>query len=199
MSHGDITYTHPMSRWQPGTGGRIAEAAVSLFGERGFEGTTVADIAERAGVTRRTVFRYYPDKRDVIFGEYDGLRDLVGSAVALAPAGSSTPVVLGVALNAIADDVFAGAQQRVRVIRRIIAEDESLREREQHKNAVIASAGEDAFVARGLARTDARIAAGLGVLALSSALERWSEAPDGTSLGALVDEALATISALAVR
>ena len=188
-----------MTRWEPGTGGRIAESALALFGERGFEATTVADIADRAGVTRRTVFRYYPDKRDVIFGEYDSLRFIVGEAVGRAPAGSSTLEVLRIGLSALAAGVFSGAQDRVRIIRGIIAADDSLREREQHKNAIIAAAGEDAFVARGLRRDEARIAAGLGVLALSTALERWAESPDGTPLETLLTETLATISAVVTR
>ncbi|MFD7714025.1 TetR family transcriptional regulator, partial [Streptomyces sp. NPDC059786] len=62
-----------MGRWEPGAGDRLREAALSLYMERGFEQTMVADIAERAGVTARTFFRYFADKREVLF---DGTSDL---------------------------------------------------------------------------------------------------------------------------
>src|ERR1700721_4611160 len=57
-----------MSRWEPNARGRLEQAALDLYVERGFEQTTVADIAERAGLTERTFFRHYANKREVLFG-----------------------------------------------------------------------------------------------------------------------------------
>ena len=69
-----------MGRWEPDARGRLMQAALELYGERGFEQTTVAEIAQRAGLTERTFFRHFADKREVLFsGEVD---DLVLSALA---------------------------------------------------------------------------------------------------------------------
>src|SRR5258708_28244623 len=71
-----------MGRWEPDSRGRLAKAALELYGERGFENTTVAEIAERAGVTERTFFRHFADKREVLFGGADELREVLVSNVA---------------------------------------------------------------------------------------------------------------------
>ena len=65
-----------MSRWEPNARGRLEQAALELYIERGFEQTTVAEIAEQAGLTERTFFRYFADKREVLFGGQDVLQDL---------------------------------------------------------------------------------------------------------------------------
>jgi AcrR family transcriptional regulator len=184
-----------MGRWQPGAVDRITEAAIQLFRDNGFESTTAAEIAERAGVTRRTFFRYFADKRDVLFSEHDKLGDVVASVVAAAPPQSSASSVLSTGFHRLADDVFAGRRERVRVLHRIIVSDDSLREREQHKNAIIADAGERAFLARGFDPASARLAAGLGVLVLSLAIERWIE-DDDSDLGAIADDLLRSIGDL---
>lgn len=75
-----------MGRWEPNARGRLAEAALELYSERGFEQTTVAEIAKRAGLTERTYFRHYADKREVLFGGTE-LRDLLVGAVAGCPGG----------------------------------------------------------------------------------------------------------------
>ncbi len=74
-----------MSRWEPNARGRLEQAALELYCERGFEQTTVAEIAERAGLTERTFFRYFADKREVLFAGGVTLQELLVSAVAGAP------------------------------------------------------------------------------------------------------------------
>jgi AcrR family transcriptional regulator len=185
-----------VSRWEPGAADRITDAAVELFRERGFEGTTTAAIAERAGVTRRTFSRYFADKRDVVFGEHSKLPGVVADVIATAPPGSPVPVVLSMALHRLADEVFVDFRDRMRGLHQIIVSDESLREREQHKNALIADAAERAFVERGFAPFESRLAAGLGVLVLSLAIERWV-AEDDSDLGDLADQVLASIGSMA--
>src|SRR2546428_14039447 len=86
-----------MARWEPDSRGRLEQAALDLYGERGFENTTVADIAARAGLTERTFFRYFADKREVLFSGSRTLQDLLVDKVASAP-GSTSPI-----------DVVAGA------------------------------------------------------------------------------------------
>ena len=67
MSVTAIKYDRGMTRWEPNARGRLERAALELYGERGFEQTTVAEIAERAGLTERTFFRHFADKREVLF------------------------------------------------------------------------------------------------------------------------------------
>src|ERR1700761_6608090 len=66
-----------MGRWEPDAARRLREAAMELFGERGYEQTTVAEIAERAGVTERTFFRYFSDKREVLFAGGESLKEFL--------------------------------------------------------------------------------------------------------------------------
>ncbi len=66
-----------MVRWEPGSQGRLAQAALELYGERGYDQTTVAEIAERAGLTERTFFRYFSDKREVLFSGAKALQELL--------------------------------------------------------------------------------------------------------------------------
>jgi len=91
MSATVIGYDPCVTRWQPNARGRLERAALELYSERGFEQTTVAEIAERAGLTERTFFRHFADKREVLFGGAGGLQQLLVDAVAGAP-GSVTPI-----------------------------------------------------------------------------------------------------------
>ncbi|MER7370487.1 helix-turn-helix domain-containing protein, partial [Nonomuraea wenchangensis] len=74
-----------MGRWEPNARGRLEEAALELYGERGYEQTTVAEIARRAGLTERTFFRHFADKREVLFGGGTLLEERLTAAVAAAP------------------------------------------------------------------------------------------------------------------
>jgi AcrR family transcriptional regulator len=91
-----------MVRWEPNARGRLGQAAFELFTERGFEQVTVAEIAERAGLTERTFFRYFADKREVLFAGADGFQELFVSGVAGAP-DSAAPI------DAVAGALYAAA------------------------------------------------------------------------------------------
>src|ERR1035438_1758875 len=95
-----------MGRWQPEARTRLERAAMELFGERGFEQTTVAEIAARAGLTERTFFRHYADKREVLFGGSSESSWLLMQSVADAPAGA-TPIDTIAAVLATAGELFA--------------------------------------------------------------------------------------------
>src|SRR4051794_33644988 len=99
MSHGDITYDVGMARWEPDAGGRMREAALELFLDHGYEQTTVAEIAERAGVTARTFFRHYADKREVLFAGSEALERGMVAAVAGAPPSASPLDAVAAALD----------------------------------------------------------------------------------------------------
>src|ERR1700709_2681709 len=85
MSPGVIHYDRRVARWQPDARGRLLEAAMTLYGERGFDSTTVAEIAEQAGLTKRTFFRHFADKREVLFSGADELKELFVTEVSGAP------------------------------------------------------------------------------------------------------------------
>src|SRR5258708_35332057 len=80
-----------MGRWQPDSRGRLQEAALALFAERGFDKTTAAQIADRAGVTERTFFRHFADKREVLFGGSAVLQERIVAGVAGAPGDDGPP------------------------------------------------------------------------------------------------------------
>src|SRR5580692_8147260 len=89
-----------MARWEPDAAGRLVEAAMQLYRERGFDRTTVAEIAARAGLTERTFFRYFADKREVLFSGAGTLQDLLVGAVLSAPDSASPIHAVATALEA---------------------------------------------------------------------------------------------------
>src|SRR6201994_808584 len=118
-----------MGRWEPNARGRLAEAAFALYAERGFEQTTVAEIAKRAGLTERTFFRHFADKREVLFAGADALRELMLSTVAGVPESLAPVDAAAVGLEAAGAFIQEGgalAQQR----QAIIAASAELQERE---------------------------------------------------------------------
>src|SRR5579871_1187955 len=102
MSLGVINYSGSMARWQPDARGRLAQAAFELYGERGFDNTTVEEIAERAGLTKRTFFRYFADKREVLFWGAHELEQRFVEAVVAAPASAASLDAVTAGLDAIA-------------------------------------------------------------------------------------------------
>ena len=147
-----------MGRWQPDARTRLQEAALALYRERGYEQTTVAEIAERAGLTKRTFFRYFTDKREVLFWGSELLEQRMVAAIEAAPASASALGMIGAALDAAAvrfEEVreFAGPRHQ------IIASSHELQERELIKAASLAAAMARALRARGFGDTAATLTA----------------------------------------
>ena len=169
-----------MSRWEPDSRGRLEQAAFALFAERGYENTTVAEIAERAGLTERTFFRQYSDKREVLFAGGSEFQELVVSAIASAPA--SLPPIDAVAAGL---DAAAALLQKRRAFARmrqaIIAANAELRERELIKLASLSAAIADTLRGRGLADPAASLTAEVAIAVFRVAFERWLD--DGNQLG----------------
>jgi len=168
-----------MARWQPNARERLVLAALDLFAERGYEHTTVIEIAERAGLTKSTFFRYFPDKREVLFGG-DTMAGLLAEGIATAPGGASPLDAVGHALQAIGQEVFVPARRDLAARRRaVIAANPELQEREALKGLGLSTAMAQALQRRGAPGLTSSAAAAMGALTLSIAYERWSERSGG--------------------
>ena len=187
-----------MSRWEPDARGRLERAALELYGERGFDRTTVAEIAGRAGLTERTFFRHYADKREVLFGGSTELEELLVGTVAAAPERTGPIDAIGAALEAAAP-VFEQRRDRVRLRRSIIAAQAELQERELIKLASLAGAITGALRGRGVAEPAASLAAEAGVAVFKVAFERWLDDPDGKPLVGHLRESVSELKAVATR
>ncbi|MDN5916911.1 MAG: TetR/AcrR family transcriptional regulator [Pseudonocardia sp.] len=161
-----------MSRWEPDARGRLEQAAMELYSERGFDQTTVAEIAARAGLTERTFFRHYADKREVLFGGSAHLQELLVGAIAGAPEKAAPMDAIGTALDAVAH-VFEERRDSVRLRQSIVAAHTELQERELIKMSSLASATAAALRGRGVAEPAASLAAEAGIAVFKIAFERW--------------------------
>jgi AcrR family transcriptional regulator len=190
-----IEYGRRMVRWEPDSRGRLEQAALALFGERGFENTTVADIAARAGLTERTFFRYFGDKREVLFSGAGALQELLVGAAVSAPE-SAAPID---AIAAALDAAGAALQERREFARQrhsVIAANTELRERELIKLASLASALADALRGRGVAGPAATLTAEAGIAVFRVAFERWVNESDEHDLPVLIRKSLDELKAV---
>jgi AcrR family transcriptional regulator len=183
-----------MGRWEPDSRGRLEQAAFALFAERGFENTTVAEIAERAGLTERTFFRQYSDKREVLFAGGSEFQELVVSAIASAPA--SLPPIDAVAAGL--DAAAALLEERrafARMRQAIIAANAELRERELIKLASLSAAIADTLRGRGLADPAASLTAEVAIAVFRVAFERWLDEGNRLGLPEIMRESLDELKA----
>ena len=172
-----------MARWQPNAKERLVQAALDLFAERGYDNTTVVDIAERAGLTKSTFFRHFADKREVLFGG-DTLAGLLADGIASAPEGSPPTEAVAHGLDAIGTQAFTPARGEFAIRRRaVIAAHPELQEREALKGLALTAAMAEALERRGTPALTAQVTAQVGALALRIAYERWSDSADGDDFG----------------
>ncbi len=188
-------YDLRMVRWTPDSRGRLEQSALALYGERGFENTTVAEIAARAGLTERTFFRHFADKREVLFGGAGALQELLVSTVARAPK-SSVPIA---AVAAALDAAAAVLQERREFSQQrqaVIAANAELRERELIKLATLASAIADALRGRGVTEPAASLTAEAGIAVFKIAFERWINESNQRAFTQLIQDSLAELKAV---
>jgi AcrR family transcriptional regulator len=169
-------------------------AAVELFSEQGFAATTVPQITERAGLTTRTFFRHFADKREVLFGHEDAPAQ-ARAILAQAPQGMSTAEFIGWGLALMARERFDGHRDEFRVIQALIDSDESLQERALRKRETLNSLLSEALRGRGLGQRQARLLAEATVSALYAALDEWLTSDTDVSIDALALNALAGLHA----
>lgn len=183
-----------MVRWEPNARQRLEQAALELYSERGYEQATVAEIARRAGLTERTYFRHFADKREVLFGGSTLLRDTLVAALADAPA-TATPIeAIGAALEAL-PAVFQDRRPQVVLRQAIVAANPELQERELIKLASLSAALTEALTRRGTPSPAAELAAEAGVTVFRVAFQRWIAADDA-DMRTLIRESLAELKAV---
>lgn len=181
-------------RWEEGSAERLTTAALELFEERGFEDTSVVEIAERARVTTRTFFRYFPDKREVLFAESDRIRTAIVQAVLDAPDVTQPLRVVTTALAQFDWDVGGAEIQRRR--HAVIAANPGLLERELIKQDEIATEVVRALRRRGVEEEAARLATRVGIQVFATAYARWVEGDGGADLTELTEAATDLLRAL---
>ena len=184
-----------VARWEPNGRLRLREAALELYAERGYEGTTAAEIAERAGLTERTFFRHFGDKREVLFEGEAALQDLLVATVNGSDA-SEPRTALAQGLQAMAVSL-APRRDALRRREAIIAAHPELRERELIKLASLSAALADALQARGLDPATARLAGEVSIALFRVAFERWIADADKQELTEHVGDALGQLALFA--
>ncbi|MEV5650251.1 TetR/AcrR family transcriptional regulator [Nocardia sp. NPDC052254] len=170
-----------MARWEPGARDRLVVAAVDLFTEQGYDATTVAQIAERAGVTKSTFFRHFPDKRELLAAGQETLGRLLSDGIAEAP-GNATPLeAVAAGLRRAATAMGPGNRELAPRVQAAIAASTELQERDALKSVGLTAAMAEALIARGVPGVTAALASELGGLAFKRGFAEWIAGQGDTS------------------
>jgi len=190
-----------MPRWAPGVRERLVLAAVELFTEQGYDATTVTQIAESAGVTRSTFFRYFPDKRDILMAGQEALCRLLADGIAGAPEGASPLEAVAAGLQRVSGEMGPMNRELGPRMKAAVAANAELQERDALKSVGLAAAITSALIARGVPDPTAQLAGELGVLAFKRGFSEWSGEDRGSehdlahyALAALDELRIATAS-----
>jgi AcrR family transcriptional regulator len=190
-----INYHVLVARWEPNTPERLVRAALDLFTEQGYDATTVSEIAERAGVTKMTFFRHFPDKREVLFAGQEIHSRILADAIAAAP-GPATPVqAVGAALDALAATFTDERREFAARLLPVIAAHSELRERSAFKHIGLTQTMGEALEKRGVPELTASLAAELGMRAFDRAFSQWADPVSQQTLPDLTRQALAELRA----
>ena len=184
-----IPYYQPMPRWEAGADSRLTRAAYELYFERGFENVTVAEIAARAGLTKRTFFRYFADKREVLFSGAPAFQDAVVDAIVSAPRGVA-PIDAVVAALAAGGTGLTELGEGARGRQRLIDSSTDLQEREMIKMAGLTEAIGVALQLRSVPESAASLTAQAGVAVFKTAFERWADREGSVDFRHLIYKAL---------
>ncbi|MFI7604288.1 TetR/AcrR family transcriptional regulator [Micromonospora sp. NPDC049366] len=183
-----------MARWQPDARGRLAAAALELFHERGFDQTTVTDIAARAGLDKRTFYRIFGDKREALFSGDNLLEETLVKAVAETDADPFETVVT--AFRQVAEEIFADRLDLVRMRQAVIEASPELQERELRKMNRLAATVAATLRAKGVGDTTATLATESGVTVFRVAFTRWVTPGRDVALTDLIAEVAAELRAV---
>ncbi|GAA2292584.1 TetR/AcrR family transcriptional regulator [Streptomyces kunmingensis] len=184
-----------MARWQPGATQRLVVAAVDLFTEQGYDATTVAQIAERAGVTKSTFFRHFSDKRELLVAGQETLSRLLADGIAEAPASAGPLQAVAAGLERASSAMGPANRELGPRLAAAVAASTELQERDALKSVGLAAAMTAALIARGVPDPTAHLAGELGVLAFKRGYAQWSESDRDDTEG-LAPHALAALEDL---
>jgi AcrR family transcriptional regulator len=171
---------------------------MELYAERGFEQTTVAEIAARAGLTERTFFRHFADKREVLFAGSAYLQELLVSTLVSTP-DSAVPIDAVAAALAAAGDLLGQRRDYSRARQAVIVANPDLQERELIKLASLAAALADTLRLRGVPEPAASLTAEAGIAVFKVAFERWIDQSEGSGardLTQLIQDSLDQLKAV---
>jgi AcrR family transcriptional regulator len=186
-----------MVRWVPGTPDRLQRAALELFAARGYEQTTAAEIAQAVGLTERTFFRHFSDKREVLFHGQQSLTDAFVAGVAEAPQ-TASPIELSLSALRSASGFFPDDRRPYSRMRQSVIDDNpALQEREAHKLVRLGRALVDALTERGVDDLTADVVAQLSVMAFGIAFARWIRADEHRSFEDVATDVVRRVGAVA--
>lgn len=186
-----------MARWQPGTSGRLQAAALELFASRGYEQTTAAEIAQAVGLTERTFFRHFSDKREVLFRGQEQLTEAFLGGISAAPDGTAPLDLVAAALDS-GTAIFPDERRpHSRLRQSVIDQNPALRERERHKMSDLATAIGDALRSRGVGEPAATLAAESASTVFGIAFGQWIREGEERSLTEISRAVLAELRGLA--
>jgi AcrR family transcriptional regulator len=166
-----------MSRWEPGARERLVMAAVDLFTEQGYDATTVAQIAERAGVTKSTFFRHFPDKRELLVAGQETLSRLLAEGIAEAPPAAGPLDAVAAGLDRASAVMGPMNRELAPRLKAAVAASAELQQRDALKDVGLATAMTTALTARGIPEPTAALASELGLLAFKRGFAAWSATP----------------------
>ncbi len=184
-----------MGRWQPGATERLVVAAVDLFTEQGYDATTVAQIAERAGVTKSTFFRHFSDKRELLVAGQQTLSRLLADGITAAPASASPLEAVAAGIERASGAMGPANRELGPRLKAAVAASTELQARDALKSVSLAAAMTAALIARGVPDPIAHLAGELGVLAFKRGYAQWSES-DRDDVEGLAPHALAALEDL---
>lgn len=183
-------------RWEPGTRERLQKAALDLFENRGFEETTASDIAREVGLTERTFFRHFSDKREVLFDGQEFFQGAFLRGVAEAPDSASALEIVTIALESAASFFPAERRDYSRLRQRIITSNPALQERELLKLAGLSKTLATAIRERGIAEPRASLAAESCVTVFGLAFLAWLDEGEERSFVEIERDVLHELSAV---
>lgn len=188
-----------MGRWEPGARERLQAAALELFATRGFEQTTAADIAQSVGLTERTFFRHFADKREVLFYGQEQVLQAFADGVDAAPPDAAPIEVIACALRAAGSFFTDERRPYSRTRQSVIDRNPALRERELHKLAGLATTVAQALRGRGIGEPAATLAAESGATVFGIAFAQWIREGETRSLADIASEVLSELANLTGR